>query len=235
MRRRPLPSPYRSAAECPASLDVYVAPGASRYLDFSTNSQLGATVKTNDGGAWLSVALDGTGSFRFSFPYRIHLAPTAAMEPATYNGLITTAGSSFAADNKAIPVTMRVTTQPIAQASTGLLHVRLAQGAPVYVTDITLTNLGQGTCIFRMPRRPAPPGSLRVLLSRRTDPGDCQAHHRSQRSLTRHLQGRNRPHLECRCLRGRARRYEQPHRAGGAGSGRSEERRVGEECRSRWS
>src|ERR1035441_10906935 len=70
MRRRPLPSPYRSAAECPASLDVYVAPGASRYLDFSTNSQLGATVKTNDGGAWLSVALDGTGSFRFSFPYR---------------------------------------------------------------------------------------------------------------------------------------------------------------------
>src|ERR1035441_4629258 len=145
MRRRPLPSPYRSAAECPASLDVYVAPGASRYLDFSTNSQLGATVKTNDGGAWLSVALDGTGSFRFSFPYRIHLAPTAAMGPATYNGLITTAGSSFAADNKAIPVTMRVTTQPIAQASTGLLHVRLAQGAPVYVTDITLTNLGQGT------------------------------------------------------------------------------------------
>jgi uncharacterized protein (TIGR03437 family) len=73
------------------------------------------------------------------------LAPTAAMGPATYNGLITTAGSSFAADNKAIPVTMRVTTQPIAQASTGLLHVRLAQGAPVYVTDITLTNLGQGT------------------------------------------------------------------------------------------
>ena len=129
----------------PASLSVYVAPGATRDLDFSTNSQLGAVVKTDDGAAWLSVALDGTGSFRFSFPYRIHFAPTAAMGQATYNGLITTSGSSFAADNKAIPVTMRVTAQPIAQASTGLLHVRLAQGAPAYTTAITLTNLGQGT------------------------------------------------------------------------------------------
>jgi uncharacterized protein (TIGR03437 family) len=128
----------------PASLTVSVAPGGTRDLDFSTNSQLGATVKTNDGGAWLSVALDGTGSFRFSFPYRIHFAPTAAMGQATYNGLITTAGSSFAADNKTIPVTMQVTTQPIAQASTGLLHVRLAQGAPAYTTAIALTNLGQG-------------------------------------------------------------------------------------------
>jgi uncharacterized protein (TIGR03437 family) len=129
----------------PASLSVYVAPGGTRDLDFSTNSQLGATVKTNDGGAWLSVALDGTGSFRFSFPYRIRLAPTASMAEGTYNGLITTVGSSFTADNKAIPVTMRVTTQPIAQASTGLLHVRLAQGAPAYTAAITLNNLGQGT------------------------------------------------------------------------------------------
>ena len=129
----------------PASLSVYIAPGGTRDLDFSTNSQLGAVVKTDDGGAWLSVALDGTGSFRFSFPYRIHFAPTAAMGQATYNGLITTSGSSFAADNKAIPVTMRVTTQPIAQASTVLLHVRLAQGAPAYTTAITLANLGQGT------------------------------------------------------------------------------------------
>jgi uncharacterized protein (TIGR03437 family) len=129
----------------PASLDVYAAPGATRDLTFTTNSQLGATVKTNDGGAWLSVALDGTGSFRFSFPYRIHFAPTAAMGQGTFNGLITTVGSSFAPDNKTIQITMRVTTQPIAQASTGLLHVRLAQGAPVYSTAITLTNLGQGT------------------------------------------------------------------------------------------
>ena len=49
----------------PSSLDVYVAPGATRDLTFASNSILGATVKTNDGGSWLSLSLDGTGSFRF--------------------------------------------------------------------------------------------------------------------------------------------------------------------------
>lgn len=129
----------------PGSLDVYVAPGATRDLGFSTNSQLGTTVSTNDGGPWLSLALDGAGSFRFSYPYRVHFAPTAGMGQGTYPATITTAGSSFAADNKTIQVTMRVTTQPIAQPSTDRLRVRLAQGAPVYTTAITLTNLGQGT------------------------------------------------------------------------------------------
>jgi uncharacterized protein (TIGR03437 family) len=128
----------------PSSLTVYTAPGATRDLTFSTNSQLGSIVSTGDGGAWLSVALDGSGSFRFTFPYRVHFAP-AAMGQGTYSALISTSGSSFAADNKSIPVTMQVTTQPIAQPSTSHLSVRLAQGAPVYSTAIALTNLGQGT------------------------------------------------------------------------------------------
>src|SRR5450759_4864273 len=89
----------------PASLDVYVAPGATRDLALSTHSQLGATVKTNDGGPWLSLALDGSGSFRFPLPYRIHFAPTGSMGPGTYPATITTAGSSFTADNKTIQVT----------------------------------------------------------------------------------------------------------------------------------
>ena len=107
----------------PSSLDVYAAPGATRDLLFSTNSQLSTTVRTNDGGSWLSLTLDGTGSFRFSFPYRVHFAP-AAMGQGTYNGLITTSGSSFTADNKTIQVTMRVTTLPIAQVSADRLRVR---------------------------------------------------------------------------------------------------------------
>jgi uncharacterized protein (TIGR03437 family) len=129
----------------PSSLTVYAAPGGTRDVSFATNSQLGSTVKTNDGGAWLSLALDGTGSFRFAYPYRLHIAPPAAMAQGTYPATITTSGSSFAADNKTIAVTMQVTTLPIAQASTARLQVRLAQGAPVYSNAITLTNLGQGT------------------------------------------------------------------------------------------
>jgi uncharacterized protein (TIGR03437 family) len=129
----------------PGSLDVSVAPGTTRDLSFFANSQLGSTVKTTDGGPWLSLSLDGSGSFRFPLPYRVHFAPTAGMGPGTYQASITTAGSSFAPDNKTIPVTMRVTTQPIAQPSVDRLRVRLAQGAPVSTTAITLTNLGQST------------------------------------------------------------------------------------------
>ena len=129
----------------PSSLDIYVAPGATRDLGFSTNSQIGNTVKTPDGGPWLSLALDGTGSFRFSYPYRVHFAPAAVMGQGTYSATITTSGSSFAADNKIIPVTMHVTNQPIAQPSADRLRVRLAQGAPAYSAAITLTNVGQGT------------------------------------------------------------------------------------------
>jgi uncharacterized protein (TIGR03437 family) len=129
----------------PSTLSVYVAPGTTRDLGFSTNSQIGAIVKTSDGGPWLSLALDGTGSFRFAFPYRIHFAPGAAMAQGTYPATIATAGSTFTADNKTIQVTMQVTAQPIAQPSTDHLRVRLAQGAPVYIADISLANLGQGT------------------------------------------------------------------------------------------
>lgn len=131
----------------PNSMDVYVAPGAARDVTFTTSSLAGTTSRTNDGGAWLSVSLDGTGSFRFSFPYRVHLAPAAAMGQGTYSGSVVTAGSNFPADNKAIPVTMRVTTQPIGQPSVDnrLLHVKLAQGSPVYSTAVTVSNIGQGT------------------------------------------------------------------------------------------
>jgi uncharacterized protein (TIGR03437 family) len=130
----------------PSSMDVSVAPGSTRDLKFKINSQFSTpAIKTNDGGAWLSLVIDGAGSFRFPVPYRVHFAPPAGMAQGTYPATIATSGSTFAPDNKTIAVTMRVTAQPIAQASTSLLHIRLAQGAPAYTTAITLTNLGQGT------------------------------------------------------------------------------------------
>ena len=129
----------------PGSVDVYVAPGGTRDVEFATNSQFSGLAKTNDGGQWLSLSVDGTGSFRFLFPYRVHLAPAASMQSGTYNGTVTTAGSTFAPDNKTISVTMRVTTQPIAQAATDKVQVKLAQGAPALSTAVAVNNLGQGT------------------------------------------------------------------------------------------
>jgi uncharacterized protein (TIGR03437 family) len=129
----------------PPGVDVFVAPGASRDVGFSTNSQIASNIRTQDGGQWLSLALDGTGSFRFSYPYRIHIAPPAGMPLGTYSGAVVTSGSNFAGDNKTIPVTMRVTSQPIAQGPADRFQARLAQGAAPLSTAIPLTNAGQGT------------------------------------------------------------------------------------------
>ena len=129
----------------PNSVDVYVAPGSTRDTRFATNGSLNSQATTQDGTRWLSLVLDGTGSFRFPVPYRIHVAPPAGMAEGTFTGSVTITGSSFAGDNKTVPVTMRVTTQPIIQASTDRLRVRVAQGAPPLASLVSVTNLGQGT------------------------------------------------------------------------------------------
>ena len=139
---RPSPSPYQIGGAVPSTLNVYMAPGTTRDMGFSTNSQIGATVRTNDGGRWLSLALDGTGSFRFSFQYRIHFAPSTAMAQGTYRHH-RHRGSSFTADDRTIQVTMQVTAQPIAQPSTDHLRVRLAQArrstSPIFLSPTSGT------------------------------------------------------------------------------------------------
>jgi uncharacterized protein (TIGR03437 family) len=129
----------------PSSVSVYVAPGGSQDVSFTTNSMVNGQAKTNDGESWLSLALQGTGSFRFVFPYNIHVAPRADQTSGSYSGTITTSGSTFAPDNKTISVTMQVTTQPIVQASPAQLSLTLAQGAPPVTLGVALVNSGQGS------------------------------------------------------------------------------------------
>ena len=129
----------------PSSVNVYVAPGTEQDVTFYTNSMLSGQSKTSDGASWLSLALQGTGSFRFALPYYIRVVPQANQTSGTYSGTITTSGSNFAGDNKTIAVTMQVTTQPIAQASPSQLNMTLAQGAPPVTLGVALNNTGQGT------------------------------------------------------------------------------------------
>jgi uncharacterized protein (TIGR03437 family) len=126
-------------------LSMYVAPGSTSDVSFSTHSPLNASPSTQDGNRWLSLALDSAGSFAFTFPYRIHVAPPASMAQGTYNGSLVTSGSSFAPDNQTIPVTIHVTTQPIAVASPAQVTERLAQGAAPLAMQVSLQNPGQGT------------------------------------------------------------------------------------------
>lgn len=131
----------------PSSLNVYVAPGTVNDTAFATNNlNMIGRASTSDGNNWLNLALTSSGSFLFSYSYRIRLAPQGGnTEGNTYNGTLVTSGSSFAADNKTIPVTMHVTTQPIAQASPASVTMRLAQGAPASPAYVSLANGGQGT------------------------------------------------------------------------------------------
>lgn len=130
----------------PPSVDVYVAPGSIVNVPFSTSSYLTGKVTTQDGAPWLSLLLSGAGSVQFTYPYTISLTPQSSNTAGnTYTGSIVTSGSTFAPDNKTIPVTMRVTTQPIAQASATQVTEQLAVGAPVGYAAVTLSNPGQGT------------------------------------------------------------------------------------------
>lgn len=131
----------------PSRLDVYVAPGSVNDTNFFANSSgLTGHATTSDGNNWLSLSLTATGSFAFSYPYRIRIAPQPDnASGGVYSGTLVTSGSGFAGDNKTIPVTMRVTTQPIAQAAPSTVAARLAQGAPPYNGYVSLANIGQGT------------------------------------------------------------------------------------------
>ena len=159
----------------PSSVDGWAAPGYTHDIQFTTNTPLAMQASTQDGGGWLSVAvngggsfhfdyasrveartahaavaLDGAGTFIYTYPYRIRLQPPANMAPGTYTGSVV-ATSSFAPDNKTIPVTMRLAAQPIAQAGIAQLQVRLAQGAPPYGATIPVANLGPGTLSLQAP------------------------------------------------------------------------------------
>jgi uncharacterized protein (TIGR03437 family) len=101
------------------------------------------------------------------------------MAPGIYTGSVV-ATSSFAPDNKTIPVTMRLAVQPIAQAGIAQLQVRLAQGAPPYGATIPVANLGPGTLSLQTPGTggaawitSATPSATGVALT--LDPGSLSA------------------------------------------------------------
>ncbi len=129
----------------PDSLSFYLPPnGASTESRFTTNSNLSAAASTQSGGQWLSVALDGEGSFRFAFPYRVTVKHIPGMTEGTYNGAIRTSNSTVAAENKTVNVSLRVTSQPIGQPSPAAIEFRIAQNTPKQKQNVRVTNAGLG-------------------------------------------------------------------------------------------
>ncbi len=139
----------------PTAVDQYVAPGTTRsvfLLPAGGCAGIAACpivrTTTEDGGPWLSlsVVFDQMGTFYSYSSFQILFAPPADMLPGIYTGA---ANVSTPSDKFAVPVTMRVTTQPIAVPSTSQISLRLAQGGPAttypFVPFISLRNDGLGT------------------------------------------------------------------------------------------
>jgi hypothetical protein len=129
-------------------IDRYVAPGTEVSLDVPgvsgyCNPCVNMTATTNDGGGWLKVGINAAGTLLYEWP--IGLVPAAGMAAGTYTGNVTV-GPPI---NSNIPVTMRLTTQPIAVPSAGQINLQLAQNGPPmtypFLPFISLSNSGMGT------------------------------------------------------------------------------------------
>lgn len=107
---------------------------------FTTNNQLTTQIQN---APWLALSLEGGGTFRFSYKYTIRVSPGALTE-GTYNGNLAVTGSGFAPDNKTVPATLRITSQPIAQIAPERLTVVLLAGAK-QIVNVPVGNSGLGT------------------------------------------------------------------------------------------
>ncbi len=134
----------RMGGAVPDRIDLTVPPFGSDSVGFES-ARLTYSVGTQTGGGWLSVAMDGGGSFDFVVPYRVTARHINALPEGVYNGNVNITGSSFPPDVKNIPVTMRVTTQPIATVSPETLEAVLPQDSPAAERTVTLGNRGLGT------------------------------------------------------------------------------------------
>lgn len=127
--------------DIPANLVFYLAPGGSTSATFTTNGPITAKVAN---ATWLKTSTSANSS-NGSYVTTVTATAGSSMAANAYNGTITISGSSFAADNKAISVTLNVSTQPIAQASSNSLSFTIAQGAPAQTVPVGVSDAGMGT------------------------------------------------------------------------------------------
>lgn len=127
----------------PSSVDLYVTPVGgplpSSTAVVYTGSAVQSSVKTSDGGNWLSFALTGVGTFSFHKVYALRVDAQPG-QFGDYTGSVALSGSTFAPDNQTINVNLHVTTQPILQA------------APIWIkgsTTVDFRNIGMGNLAIK--------------------------------------------------------------------------------------
>lgn len=128
----------------PSSINLTLPPtGVVTTTSIGSADALTFATSTQSGGTWLGAALDGAGTFRYSYPYLIR-ATRGSLSEGTYTGSVQVSGSPFAADNKIVPVTFRVTSSPVPALNPARLIVRGYKGSKTSV-PLNVINLGGGS------------------------------------------------------------------------------------------
>ncbi|MBI1355933.1 MAG: hypothetical protein GC160_16455 [Acidobacteria bacterium] len=128
----------------PSEVQLYVPPiqGASDFKDFQTPA--GPAPVLTAAGSFLQVTSSGLGSFRFVHTHRILGGYNAGLNMGANQGTVFMEGSSFASDNRPIPVTLNVTSSPIIVPNTEQLMLETAEGVAVRDAYLSFSNRGQG-------------------------------------------------------------------------------------------
>jgi len=137
----------------PDAVTLYVSPdaGSRDSVRVTANGLLDSLPTTATGGAWLSLAFEGQGSFAFVLPYAIVARNPGGLTEGSYNGTLRVSSLTQPVDNKTVNVTMQVTSQPIVTLSSTSITTRAAAGAPAQVVNIVATNRGRGTLALQAP------------------------------------------------------------------------------------
>jgi len=136
----------------PDSVDLYsTANGGPDSVTFTTNSAMGwgLTTAPTDG-SWLAVTTPGAASYAFNLPtvlYTITGTPQVNLAESTYSGSIVFNGSSVAAENKTVPVTLHITSLPIAVFQNSL-SFQVPQGGTAQTGVVFLSNRGMNNLLL---------------------------------------------------------------------------------------
>lgn len=126
----------------PERIDLFVPPnGAQVRKAFSTSTSFQAAASLS-GGPRLSVLGSGGGSFRTVYSYEVVATADSSVAEGEYNGSLTISGSPLSADNRSVPVSVKVTTKGIAVPTSESLAFRAAAASAPQTKSVYVNSEG---------------------------------------------------------------------------------------------
>ena len=129
----------------PDKMQFYLPPDGSQVrqsFQTSTSFNLSGSV---GGGPRLTVLGGGGGTFRTVNSYDVIASAPAGTSEGDYTGALLISGSPLSADNRSVPVAVRVTSKGIAAPSSASVEFRTAAGFAAQQKTMAINNAGIGT------------------------------------------------------------------------------------------